>query len=201
MVTDAAYWNARVEEYGISAPGNCRYNAAQLWAVTGVWQDAVHGLARRLCPPGGVVLDVGCGTGRWKPFMERLSTSYTGVDISEAMIAVARREHPGGDFRVMNGRAIPMGDEVADFILCVTVLQHVGTDTAEALVAEMRRVARPNAGILLIENMTAGRLNANTVGRSADIYAALFNRWALEHSITLYDDGEPHCVLAGRKIL
>lgn len=48
------------------------------------------------------VLDIGCGTGRVKRFINKITLfkprSYVGVDISPGMIKVARSAHPSGTF-------------------------------------------------------------------------------------------------------
>ncbi|MFH8346193.1 class I SAM-dependent methyltransferase [Streptomyces sp. NPDC018045] len=60
--------------------------------------DAVEDLARRLAP-GARVLDVGCATGR--PTTEQLvakGLDVTGTDVSEVMLAHARRQVPRARF-------------------------------------------------------------------------------------------------------
>ncbi len=47
-------------------------------------------------------LDFGCGTGRSTRFLEQLGFDTIGVDISREMIAVARRNDPDGDYRVID---------------------------------------------------------------------------------------------------
>ena len=66
-----------------------------------------HDYMRFLVPEGLKVLDLGCGTGR---LLAALKPSHgVGIDFSEQMIEVARREHSELDFRI--------GDaEDADFI-------------------------------------------------------------------------------------
>ena len=44
------------------------------------------------------VLDLGCGTGLLGYYLEQAGYGYTGVDISPAMLAIARRHVPGGYF-------------------------------------------------------------------------------------------------------
>lgn len=46
------------------------------------------------------VLDVGCGQGDFLQFLqdENLPCRYTGMDLSEEMLAIARRQHPDGRF-------------------------------------------------------------------------------------------------------
>src|SRR5512147_1420956 len=50
------------------------------------------------------VLDYGCGTGDFYRFLKRRSiqVKYTGVDINENFIALARKKYPECTFRVMN---------------------------------------------------------------------------------------------------
>jgi ubiquinone/menaquinone biosynthesis C-methylase UbiE len=50
------------------------------------------------------VLDYGCGTGDFYRFLKRrgITVKYTGVDINENFIDLARKKYPGCTFRVMN---------------------------------------------------------------------------------------------------
>jgi ubiquinone/menaquinone biosynthesis C-methylase UbiE len=50
------------------------------------------------------VLDYGCGTGDFYRFLKRrgITTKYTGVDINENFINLAREKYPECSFRVMN---------------------------------------------------------------------------------------------------
>jgi SAM-dependent methyltransferase len=49
---------------------------------------------------GGVVIDLGCGSGILAERLTRAGYSVVGFDISEAMIAIARKRVPEADFRV-----------------------------------------------------------------------------------------------------
>lgn len=54
------------------------------------------GIARLLAlPPGARVLDVGCGAGRYARALAALGLRVTGVDLSESLLAQARRRSPG----------------------------------------------------------------------------------------------------------
>ncbi len=68
---------------------------------------------------GARVLDVGCGLGGLYGFFERTGRklSYTGVDISEKMVAGARERHPGGRFEVRDILRSPPRDRY-DFVFC-----------------------------------------------------------------------------------
>lgn len=53
-----------------------------------------HGLT------GGRVVDLGCGSGIWAETLTRAGYTVLGVDISPAMIALARKRVPAAEFRV-----------------------------------------------------------------------------------------------------
>lgn len=52
------------------------------------------GFCAALLPPGGRVLDAGCGTGRVGIRLDELGYDVVGVDLDESMLAVARRTAP-----------------------------------------------------------------------------------------------------------
>jgi SAM-dependent methyltransferase len=65
-------------------------------------------LVSRHVRTGGAALDFGCGTGRSTRYVRGLGLSVTGVDISAAMLRLARQTDPSGDYRL-----VPDGDVAA----------------------------------------------------------------------------------------
>ncbi|MDJ1131254.1 class I SAM-dependent methyltransferase [Streptomyces iconiensis] len=82
--------------------------------------DAVEDLSRRLAP-GSRVLDVGCATGR--PTAEQLCAmglEVTGIDVSEVMLAHARRQVPRARFVLADLFGdVPAGLGVYDAVVCL----------------------------------------------------------------------------------
>lgn len=74
----------------------------------------VEGLAA-----GARVLDIGCGLGALKDFFDStgLTVDYTGIDVSEKMVAGARRRHPNARFEQRDILAQPL-EERFDFVFC-----------------------------------------------------------------------------------
>jgi SAM-dependent methyltransferase len=56
----------------------------------------------------GLVGDLGCGPGHVSKHLTYLGLEMFGVDISQAMIAQARRKHPTGRFRIASMLALPV---------------------------------------------------------------------------------------------
>ena len=114
---------------------------------------ALRGLSLR---PGQRVLDVGCGSGGALPaVLERISPGgqAVGVDLSETMIAEARRRWASPDrrlrFEIADARDLPF--ETGSFDACRTdrMMSHV--PQPEAALAEMLRVTRPGGRIAVID--------------------------------------------------
>ncbi len=122
-------------------------------------KEMVYHLARPQA--GETALDVGTGTGHWALDLAQRGLTVTGVDISEAMLAVAQQKSAelGLDERVTwhqaDAHALPFpGSAPQDgedgrfaLVLSVTTLEFVG-DPERAL-AEMVRVTAPGGRVVV----------------------------------------------------
>lgn len=99
--------------------------------------------------PTGVALDAACGTGRHAAWLAAAGHATTGVDRTEAMLAVARTKVPDAQFRVGDLEHLPLGDDEIDFAICALALTHLADPTVA--VAELARVVRPGGRIVLTD--------------------------------------------------
>ena len=78
----------------------------------------------RVLFPGIKVLDVGCASGGFFNIMRTLEPTidYTGIDIAEPAVDLARRTYPEARFEVTDGVIIPFDDEAFDLVHCTSVL-------------------------------------------------------------------------------
>jgi ubiquinone/menaquinone biosynthesis C-methylase UbiE len=100
--------------------------------------------------PGMHVLDVACGTGivaRTAADVVGPTGRVLGLDLNEAMLAVARRVRPDVEWHQGDAADLPFADSTFDAVLCQMALMFF-PDRAGA-VAEMRRVARPSGSVAL----------------------------------------------------
>ena len=78
----------------------------------------------RVLFPGIKVLDVGCASGGFFNIMRTLEPTldYTGIDIAEPAVDLARQTYQDARFEVADGAAIPFGDGTFDLVHCTSVL-------------------------------------------------------------------------------
>jgi ubiquinone/menaquinone biosynthesis C-methylase UbiE len=105
-------------------------------------------------PPGGAVLDVGCGTGFVARIVARRSPTVrvVGVDPSPVFIARARElavSAPNLEFREGDGRAMPFAGGEFDVVIFHTTLSHL-PEPARAL-AEAARLLRAGGTIAVCD--------------------------------------------------
>ena len=95
---------------------------------------------------GGMrLLDVPTGSGALAAEATRRGAAVIGVDIAPAMIAEARKRHPGIDFQVADVEHLPLPDGVLDAVVCAFGLGHF--PYPEASLAECLRTLKAGGRI------------------------------------------------------
>jgi len=100
---------------------------------------------------GERILDVGCGTGIFSLELARLGVAVTGIDISEAMMDVARRktEDAGANIEFIKADAmqLPFTANSFDKIVSVSALEF--TPDLKAVLEECYRVLKPGGRLVI----------------------------------------------------
>ncbi|HWG28058.1 class I SAM-dependent methyltransferase [Actinospica sp.] len=114
-----------------------------LRAALRLFADSVHDRG------GGVVADVGCGPGHVTAHLQTLGVDVVGIDLSPAMIDVARRDHPHLAFTVGSMTRLGVPDGALSGLLAFWSLIHIPDDEIPGVLGEFRRVLRPDAPLLV----------------------------------------------------
>jgi ubiquinone/menaquinone biosynthesis C-methylase UbiE len=109
--------------------------------------------AEQIRPAGtgpGRVWDVGCGPGHVTAFLAGLGLNASGVDLSEAMVAQARKRHPDLQFSVGSMTELPAPDGSWDGLVSFYSLIHMIDDAdLRTALGQCRRVLA-DSGLLLL---------------------------------------------------
>jgi SAM-dependent methyltransferase len=108
-----------------------------------LFADMVHAAG------GGSVADVGCGPGHVTAHLRKLGVDAFGIDLSPAMVDVARRDHPGLRFEVGSMTDLDLADASVAGLLAWWSLIHVPDDAVSRVLGHFRRALRPGGPLLL----------------------------------------------------
>ena len=97
----------------------------------------------------GRVADVGCGPGRVAAFLAERGVDVVGVDVSQAMLAVARTAHPHIEFQEGRLDALPIETGVLAGAVCWYSIIYTPLDRLAEAFGELTRVLVPGGSLLL----------------------------------------------------
>ncbi len=134
--------SSSTETFHISAEQAEIYETKFVPAIFAQWAPLLLNAAG--VEPGQTVLDVACGTGvLTRAAADRVAPTgkVVGLDLSEGMLAVARRVRPDLDWRQGDAAELPFPEDTFDAVLCQSGLMFF-PDATGAL-RDMARVCKP----------------------------------------------------------
>jgi SAM-dependent methyltransferase len=130
---------------------------AQVWGVRARdWAEVQEGtflplfervLDQTAVRSGSEVLDIGCGSGLFCELAARRGSLVSGLDASEALLAIAQERTPEGDFRIGEMEELPYADGTFDLVTGFNSFQFAA-DPVNAL-RQARRVNRPGGKLVI----------------------------------------------------
>jgi SAM-dependent methyltransferase len=130
----------------------------RLWgARAGDWADIQEGTARPVyeaalertrVKSGTRYLDIGCGAGMAAQIAAARGAQVAGIDAAEALLAIARRRTPAGDFRRGDLEELPFNNHAFDVVTGFNSFQYAG-NPAVAL-GEARRATKPGGTVIIM---------------------------------------------------
>lgn len=102
--------------------------------------------------PAASVLDVACGTGDMVCNLVQRGCTVTGVDLSEEMLAIARRKTALATFQLADAEYLPFPDGSFDAVTCAFGVRNFVH--LEQGLGEMLRVLKPGGRMVILELAT-----------------------------------------------
>ena len=157
------------------------------WSASEEWkQGLVDDVLLRVIPPGGTVVEIGPGAGRWSVHLVARVDRLIGVDLAQAPLdALAERLGSKAECVVGDGRSLPgVADDTVDAVWSFDVFVHIAPADQAAYLAEIARVLVPG-GVAAIHHADGRNRGAapSRAGWRAPMTARLFAALARERGL------------------
>jgi ubiquinone/menaquinone biosynthesis C-methylase UbiE len=101
------------------------------------------------------IIEIGCGTGRDAASLLERGFKYVGIDASEEMLKIARRQVPEATFQVADFYKLSFHDHSFDGFWAAASFLHVPRQELDAVFTEVKRVLKPQAvGFISVKEKT-----------------------------------------------
>ena len=107
----------------------------------------------------GPIGDVGCGPGQIARYLHSRQLPVVGIDLSDRMIALARRRYPAATFLQGDMLALPIPDGVWAGLVAFYSIIHLTPEEVPRAFGEFRRVLRSGGLVLLAFHIGHQRLH------------------------------------------
>lgn len=194
-------WKNRAKKFGPRAVLNLGHSADELGNVTKRQQEIIFPIVeRQLTGAESVVLDLGCGPGRFTSDLSTLIGGRAiGVDPIQRFLDLAPK-FSDVEYRQMDERTLPVSDRSVDVVwICLVLGGLVDDGVLKDVISEVRRVLKPGGLIALTENTSSSPDSVHWKFRSVEFYMSLFDYADLQHMADYDDLGERISILVGRR--
>ena len=156
------------------------------------YKEKIQLFQKKYLPKNSSILDIGCGPGNNAKILFDRDTSYCieGLDLSPAMIRMARTTLHEGTFRVQDIRKIA-SDKKYDAIIVSFCIVHLSDEETRSLVQKIAAMLRKN-GSLYLSFMEGKKAGLETTSFSNDtIFFNYYERNAIQK---LLDENSIHTI-------
>lgn len=130
---------------------------------------------------GKVVLDFGCGTGKFIPEFASLVKTYWAVDISENQLATAKKKAEAFDnvkFLKNDKNTVSLESNSVDIIFASWVIGSIhDLELRERTIAELKRILKEDGLIYLVENDVGGEFKNIIEGEAGNEKTRIKQEW------------------------
>lgn len=117
------------------------------WTLSPEWKDSlIQNVLHRYIQPGGHILEIGPGAGRWTGILVQMADNFTAVDVAESCIRACEQKFGNqlhAKFLVGSGKDLAgVADASVDSLWSFDAFVHVNIAETTSYVQEFRRVMR-----------------------------------------------------------
>lgn len=147
--------------FNLSEKSKNYYEENDIYEIFSIAEDYPNKIYNFLLPKvqNKIVLDLGCGTGKFMQKFYKETTKYYGLDLSNEQLNIAKEKVKDSnvEFICCSAENIPLPDNSVDVIISTWVLGTIlEIDRRNKVLEEMKRVLKKDGNIYLVENDIGG---------------------------------------------
>ncbi|MEK7518527.1 MAG: class I SAM-dependent methyltransferase [Patescibacteria group bacterium] len=152
------------------------------------WDDDFVARFLELLPQSSSMLDLGCGPGWETHRMKRAGLQQTGLDLSEELLEIARKNNPQAAFVQGDMRHLPFPSDTFDGVFAKASLLHLQKTDVPLVLDEILRILKPNGILhLALKKQRVGQppeeiVTENDYGYT---YERFFSYWAMSELLSV----------------
>lgn len=156
------------------------------------WQEGTEYFLS-LLPKKSTILDVGCGGGIKTRYISEKGYGVMGIDFSDKMIEIAKRENPGIEFAVVDMYDINTIEKTFDGIFVQAALLHIPKNRVMEVLTKMKEKLNPNGLLYLAvkgirdDGVEEGIKTENDYGYDYQRFFSYFSLDELKNYFTILD--------------
>ena len=154
----------------------------EIFSIAEDGENKVGSYLEKICKDK-IVLDAGCGTGKFLNILEEKSKKYIGIDLSDKQLekAKAKSNKDASEFICSNLSNI----NLVDLIVCSWVLGTIiDLDERNKCINELKRLLKSKGTIILIENDENSEFE-EIRNRTKDSRTRDYNNWILSNQFNI----------------
>lgn len=147
--------------FNLSEKSKNYYEENDIYEIFSIAEDYPNKIYNFLLPKvqNKIVLDLGCGTGKFMQKFHKETTKYYGLDLSNEQLNIAKEKVKDNNVKFIccSAENIPLPDNSVDVIISTWVLGTIlEIDRRDKVLEEMKRVLKKGGNIYLVENDIGG---------------------------------------------
>lgn len=150
-----------MNNFNLSEKSKNYYEENDIYEIFSIAEDYPNKIYKCLLPKikNKVVLDLGCGTGKFMKKFYKEALKYYGLDLSNEQLKIAKNKVKSNNvqFICCSAENIPLPENSIDVIISTWVLGTIlEVDRRNKVLDEMKRVLKNDGSIYLVENDIGG---------------------------------------------
>jgi len=195
------YWRSRASNLGERSVVNMEYNIPVEEITNYQVEQIFPVLKKQLKGDEKLILDYGCGTGRFTQLLAKsINGKAIGVDVVKMLINIAKSKDRLNEYLVLKNSKLPFNNNSIDIVWVCLVLGGIPEKSIKNVIQEISRVLADEGLLIVTENTSNKSNNDYWAFRTPETYIDLLRFANMKIAGSYKEINEEITIFAGRKM-